>query len=40
MCKRLGKRVFRELYDQDHREPQYVETPDVKPKDNESDTTE
>lgn len=26
-CKRLGKRMFRELYDQDHRASQYVQTP-------------
>lgn len=33
-CKKLGKIVFKELYAQDHREPQYVEVPD---KDKKSD---
>lgn len=28
LCKRLGKRCFRELYDQDHREPEYVSVPE------------
>lgn len=37
ICRRLGKRLFRELYAQDHREPQYVETPK---KDNSDDKTE
>lgn len=26
-CKRLGKRMFKEIYAQDHREPEYVESP-------------
>ena len=29
-CKRLGKRMFKELYAQDHRDPEYVEAPDKK----------
>lgn len=29
-CKRLGKRLFREFYDQDHRDAQYVKAPEVK----------
>lgn len=29
-CKRLGKRMFKELYAQDHREPEYVESPTKK----------
>lgn len=37
ICRRLGKRLFRELYAQDHREPQYVDTPK---KDNSDDKTE
>ena len=37
ICRRLGKRLFRELYAQDHREPQYVDTPK---KDNPDDKTE
>lgn len=28
ICKRLGKRCFRELYDQDHRNPEYVSVPE------------
>lgn len=32
-CKKLGKIVFKELYAQDHRDPQYVEVPDKKHKD-------
>lgn len=34
-CKRLGKRMFKELYAQDHREPEYVEPP--KEKENQND---
>lgn len=37
ICRRLGKRLFRELYAQDHREPQYVDSPK---KDNSDDKTE
>lgn len=37
ICRRLGKRLFRELYAQDHREPQYVDTPK---KDNSDDKIE
>lgn len=33
-CRRLGKRMFKELYAQDHREPEYVEPPTSKEKDN------
>lgn len=29
-CKRLGKRMFKELYAQDHRDPEYVKAPDKK----------
>ena len=29
-CTRLGKRMFKELYAQDHRDPEYVEAPDKK----------
>lgn len=29
-CKKLGKYVFRELYAQDHRDPQFVTLPDTK----------
>ena len=29
-CKRLGKRMFKELYAQDHRDPEYVEAPNKK----------
>lgn len=29
-CKRLGKRMFKELYAQDHREPEYVNAPESK----------
>ena len=29
-CKRLGKRMFKELYAQDHRDPEYVEAPSKK----------
>ena len=29
-CKRLGKRMFKELYAQDHREPEYVDAPESK----------
>lgn len=29
-CKRLGKRMFKELYAQDHRNPEYVKAPDKK----------
>lgn len=34
-CKRLGKRMFKELYAQDHREPEYVDPP--KEKENQND---
>ena len=37
ICRRLGKRLFRELYAQDHREPQYVDSPK---KDSSDDKTE
>ena len=29
-CRRLGKRMFKELYAQDHREPEYVDAPESK----------
>lgn len=29
-CKRLGKRMFKELYAQDHRDPEYVQAPESK----------
>ena len=29
-CKRLGKRMFKEIYAQDHREPEYVNAPESK----------
>lgn len=29
-CKRLGKGMFKELYAQDHREPEYVNAPESK----------
>lgn len=35
-CKRLGKIVFKELYAQDHRDPQYVSLPEDKNKDEKS----
>ena len=30
LCKAIGKKMFKELYAQDHRDPEYVQSPESK----------